>query len=218
MAEDDLHVVLGEKHGDAIGLRQSTRERDQCDALLRRHAGRGLVHQQEARAIGERDGELHALQVAIGEERAWPRRLLEHAHALEQAIRLCGVELRESRERCIQPPLARHERHLHVLAHAHRAECGGDLEGAPHAPAPDIARRKPDEAPPIQRDVAGVGRELTVEQVEAGRLARSVWPDHGDELARGDAERHAAQRLHAAIALGEPLDHERRHRAKRSLK
>ncbi len=59
--------------------------------LRRRHARRGLVHQQQARAAGKRDGELDALQVAVGQFRAWPVCLEAHACLFQQLIGFLGT-------------------------------------------------------------------------------------------------------------------------------
>ncbi len=60
-------------------------------ALSRRHAGRRLVHQQELRIVGERDGELEPLEVAIGELAAAALRLIGHADEIEKALRLVAT-------------------------------------------------------------------------------------------------------------------------------
>jgi hypothetical protein len=72
MREYDVHVMLGEEHRDAAFAGDAGGQRHQPDAFLRRHAGGGLVHQQQLGVIGERDGELDALEVAIGEDAAGP--------------------------------------------------------------------------------------------------------------------------------------------------
>ena len=53
--------------------------------------------------------------------------------------------------------MVRKQRRLHVLAHAHRAEGGGDLEGAPDAEPPDAVRRQPDQAGSAEADIAASG-------------------------------------------------------------
>ena len=82
------------------------------------------------------------------------------------------------------------ERHLHVLAHAERREGRGDLEGAAHAQAPDRAGRRPTISRPPSRTEAAVGRELAVQHVEAGALARAIGADQRQQLAGVDGEGH----------------------------
>src|SRR5205814_10226112 len=74
------------------------------------------------------------------------------------------------------------ERHLHVLANAERAPDGGDLEGAPDAFAPDLARREAEERLAAEQDLARVGAELAVDDVDAGPLAGAVRSEERDEL------------------------------------
>ena len=87
-AEYHAHVVLGEEHGEVVLAREPGGKLHQRAALLRRHAGGRLVHQEQPRSVGERHGELDSLQVAIGELGAWTRGLLLHADALEQGVGL----------------------------------------------------------------------------------------------------------------------------------
>src|SRR6185436_14348824 len=58
-AEDDVHVVLGEQHGNILAARKLRGECHQRAALLGRHPGGRLVHQQQARALRQRHPELH---------------------------------------------------------------------------------------------------------------------------------------------------------------
>ena len=81
MAEDDVHVVLGEQHPDPLGLRQRFGELHEIGAFAGRHAGGGLVHEEEDRTAGQGDGEFHALDVAVGEASNWALvRGVGHAH------------------------------------------------------------------------------------------------------------------------------------------
>ena len=85
--EHHVHRMLGEQHRD---LALDHQPLDQCDelvALARAHAGGRLVHQQQARLVGERDGEFDALDVAIGELAARPVGGLAHADLREQIER-----------------------------------------------------------------------------------------------------------------------------------
>ena len=100
----------------------------------------------------------------------------------------------------------REQRNLHVLAHGHRGEGRRDLEGPADAEAPDLPRLEAEDLAALQPDAAGVGGELAVEHVEAGRLARAVGADQREQLAARDAERDVAYGLHAAEGLRQMLD------------
>src|SRR5438067_179330 len=95
----------------------------------------------------------------------------------------------------------REERHLHVLANAERAPDGGDLKGAPDAFAPDLARREAEDRLAAEQDLAGVGAELAVDDVEAGGLAGAVRSDEREELSCREREAHVFDSVHAAEGL-----------------
>jgi hypothetical protein len=66
--EDHLHVVLREEKGEAALARDALDELDRLPRLLGRHAGRGLVEEEDLRLEGEGDAELELLLVAVREE------------------------------------------------------------------------------------------------------------------------------------------------------
>ena len=127
-----------------------------------RHAGGRLVHQQQARLVGERDGELDALDVAIGEFAARPVGGLAHADLREQLERALAMQRSGRPPQPVDLAGVRDQRHLHVLDDRHRAEGGGDLEGAADAAPPDVARRKPGDVAALEagsrRNPAPAGR------------------------------------------------------------
>ena len=92
--EHHVHRMLGEQHRDAALDHQLLDQCDQLVALARRHAGGRLVHQQQARLVGERDGELDALDVAIGELAARPVGGVAHADLRQQLERALAMQRR----------------------------------------------------------------------------------------------------------------------------
>ncbi len=213
MGEDGVHVVLGEEHADPVLARHLAGELHEPGALAGRHAGGGLVHQQQLGLTGQRHGELDPLHVAVGELAARPVGLGGHAHPPEQRDGFAPVETPR-----IGPPrtcatVPAQERHLHILRHRHGDERLRHLEGAADTQPPDAARGEPGDVLPGEHDAAAVGGELPANHVEDGRLAGAVRADDGDELARLDGERHAARSHHAAERLVEPLDAEQAHGA-----
>src|SRR3954463_3841377 len=78
-AEHRFHVVLGKQHGDVVVARQGSNETHERVALLRRRAGRRLVHQQQAWAVRQRDGKLQPFEVAVRQLGADARGLLCHS-------------------------------------------------------------------------------------------------------------------------------------------
>ncbi len=84
--EHDIHVMLGEKDADRPVARNARGERHQVDAFFRRHAGGRLVEQQELGVVGERDRELEALEIAVGEFAAGPPGLRFQPQEIEEAL------------------------------------------------------------------------------------------------------------------------------------
>src|SRR6478735_5561921 len=70
VAENDFDVVLGEESLELLG----------------RHACRRLVHEEQARAVGDRHGELQALDVAVGQLGGRPLFLVVETDAAEQRV------------------------------------------------------------------------------------------------------------------------------------
>ena len=66
-AHDDLHVVLDQEHRHVPLVADAVDERDEVVGLLRVHAGRRLVEQQQLRAQGQRAGHLEPALVAVRE-------------------------------------------------------------------------------------------------------------------------------------------------------
>src|SRR6202050_2551309 len=103
----------------------------------------------------------------------------------------------------------RGQRYLDVLAHSHGRECRCDLEGAPHAQPPDLARLEASGVLPQHMNPAGVGRGLAVEHVEAGRLAGAIGPDQRKDFARLKRKRDATHGMDPAIGLTQSLDRQK---------
>ena len=97
----------------------------------------------------------------------------------------------------------RQARQPHVFAHGHRRERGRNLEGAADPAARDRMRGNAVDARPRQRDAARVGNELSVDEIEAGRLAGAVGSDQRDQFAGRDGKRHVVDGAYAAERLGE---------------
>ena len=86
---------------------------------------------------------------------------------------LCAEVFGEDAWRYVRP----HERELNVFDHGHGAESRRDLKGAADAEPPNLARLESDNAPLRKTDVAMVRQELSVDHVEAGRLAGTIGSD-----------------------------------------
>src|SRR5947209_10721909 len=91
----------------------------------------------------------------------------------------------------------RDQRHLYVLDYRHRMEGRRNLEGASDAKPPDVPRLLADDVFAVEQDFAGVGAELAVDHVEAGRFSRAVGAEQRQQLAAREIEGHVVYRAHA---------------------
>ena len=212
MGEDGVHVVLGEEHADVPRAGDPGRELHQPRALLRRHAGGGLVHQQELRLGGQRDGEFDALHVAIGQLRrsAGPRRRACRRRRAARAPPRGGARSRRRRGSACgdggrRAPSARSRRPSSRRRSARPGRCG-------RRPCARSRRDgRPVIASPARVTRAGVRLELPADHAEGGGLAGAVRADHGEHLAGGEGERDVLGGRHAAEALVEAIDDEKAH-------
>jgi hypothetical protein len=120
MVEHHVHVVLGEQHAQALLAHDLGGQLHQLDTLFGAMPCGRLVHEQDPGLVGERNGKLQALQVAIGQRAGNPVRLVVHADQCQQVMGLVAVEVAHEGHHGAQPLAMGHERHLHVLDHRHR--------------------------------------------------------------------------------------------------
>ena len=59
-------------------------------------------------------------------------------------------------------------------------------------------------------DASRIGDEETAQNLEQGRLARAVWPQHSDELPARDVQADLVERLQRSVGLAELPDFQRR--------
>jgi hypothetical protein len=155
--------------------------------------------------VGHGHGQLHALDVAVGQHAAGPVGLGLHADLVEQRERLVALVVGRAAPHGEQLAVVREHGHLHVLHHGERGEGLGDLEGAAHALAPDVARLQAHQLVPVEQDGALVGPQLAVDHVEGGRLARAVGADEREQFAGVQLEADAVDGPDAAEGLAEVL-------------
>src|SRR6185312_5862249 len=182
--------------------------------LARGHARGRLVHQQELRLVGERDGKFDALDVAVSEFAARAVGRATHADLLEQIERTLAIARSGRLPQAVGLTGVRDQCHLHILDHRHRGEGRRDLERAADAAPPHLARRQAGDVRAFEQDLARVRRELAVDHVEAGGLAGAVRTDHGEEFARVDRETRFVDGVHAAERFAERADGEHGHGAR----
>jgi hypothetical protein len=213
--EHHVHGVLSEKHGDAALDDKGLHQGDQVVALARRHARGRLVHEQQARIAGEGNRKLHAFHVAVGELAARPVGGFLHADLAQKLERAAAMVGRRPPPQPVGFAGVGDQRHLHVLGDGHRAEGGGDLEGAGDAAAADFARRQPGDVAVREADRSAVRLELAVDDVEAGRFAGAVGADQGQKLAARHREAHVIDGANGAEAFAQRGDGELAHEVRR---
>jgi hypothetical protein len=175
--------------------------------LLAVHAGDRLVEHEHARLHGQRAGQLHPLLQAVGQAatgawRMWSISRKSMTSALDLGAQLHLLALRAGRNRTgrrQQPGLhMRVAAELDVVEHAHAAEQRDVLERAGEPQGGAIRRRHTRDVRAFIDDAALLRPIETGNGIEQRGLARAIGADKGSDGIRGDAQRHVAQRLHAA--------------------
>src|SRR5687767_3546751 len=132
-AEHQVHVVLDDEDGDV--LRQLVEVVEDLGGIFRRHAGRGLVEQQDLGLQPERDGYLDQALLAVGEIGYRRRRLVGETQRGQQFPAFIDDFL--MRGGGTPHPLgnarAFGDAEGDVVQDGEAAEQGGDLERAPQA-------------------------------------------------------------------------------------
>src|SRR5215470_11449246 len=93
-----------------------------------------------------------------------------------------------------------------VVAHAHRLEYGGFLEGAYDAGTRHDVRGEAGDASTAQQHFAVARPHKRGDQLEQSGLAGAVWPDHRKALALAHAERDAIDSDEATEAFAQGFD------------
>ena len=127
--EDQLHVVLAEQDGETQVLREAVDEVDGHGRLLGGHARRGLVHDQELRAVSQGDRHLEHLLVPVGERTAHPPGLVRQADVPEDLPGLLDAVSLRRREELVRLLMVEEHDHLNVLEDRNPLEDVHRLEG-----------------------------------------------------------------------------------------
>ena len=226
-ALDHEHVVLDDYHGEPRHLLPNDLEiRHQLRGLLRVHASRRLIQQQEARPGGERPADLHATPVDLRQLtdplEATPREL-----AVEEAQEMGGAldSLAHLRTQAAPAKDGVQEACAAVGVHADQdvvedreltAEAAR-LERPGDAAARDRMGFKARQGPLEELDLAGDGRVKPGEGVEERGFARTVRADDPERLSPVDRNVHAVQGHESAEPHRQALHLEQAHRNPRAM-
>src|SRR5438874_7134997 len=107
--ENDLHVVLGEQQRQAALARDAIDQADRLPRLAGRHAGRGLVEQQDVGLEGQGQAQLELLLRAVRQEAGDLAGAVGEPQRVQQAQRLVAVEVADGREEVPAAPTMRQE-------------------------------------------------------------------------------------------------------------
>src|SRR5437763_10564194 len=94
-----------------------------------------------------------------------------------------------------------HQRELNVSCNRHRAEGGCELKCAAAPKPPELATGKAGDVAIVEAHLSGIWSELSVDDVEAGRLAGAIGADQGQELACAEIEADIVEGAHTAECL-----------------
>ena len=86
------HVVLGEQQRQAALVSDALQQSNGTVCLGCRHAGGGLVEQQDLRITGKRNAQFDLLLVAVGQSSGNGPRLIEKLDRTEQRLGLVAIK------------------------------------------------------------------------------------------------------------------------------
>lgn len=183
-----VRIVDDEKAGELRAGDFGSKERVHVPRVTDVQEGRRLVEQERRRALGERTGDGHATLFA-------PRERVDPAGGEARQV---GPRQRRVDRRAIvgrrdhHRALMRCSAHRHDLAHR---EAEGDIDALRHDRdrLRDLLSRERRDGVAPDTDRASGKRNGARQRADQRRFARAVWPEHRDELARGQRDRHVVQ-------------------------
>ena len=179
-------------------------------------AGGGFVQQQQGGVGAQRAGNLHQPLRAHGQVARLLMQVSAHADAFQLALGFAkqlllfgAVGAQHGGQHTLAAPGVGAQGH--VFQHRHVGDHLHVLKGAGHALAGDAARVQAADGLAAVHHFAAGGGQHARDQVERGRLARTVGPNQAHDLAGVNLEtdvvhRHQAAKLHAGLAH---IEHQR---------
>ena len=202
---NDRHVVLHHHHG---ALRhEGGEQRRGALHLLRRHAGHGLVDQQELRILGEQHADLQPLGLAVGEPAGEARRLGHQPDGAQQrfhAIRIGGaLAIAQGLPRAAMAREGKREIATHGFARENRRtlELAADTEAGYRGL---VVAQQVDVLPEEHR--ARVRARPPRDHVHERGLAGAIGPDDAAQLARIDGQAETIEGAEAGKAHADILE------------
>ena len=192
---------------------KSSGEGDGLPALEPGHPGGGLVEHQASGAGREGDGDSSCFLIPVHRTEAEESHFLRQPHLTEEGQRFLADAPEGSRHRegVAAHPVMGKQGHLDVLEDRHPREDVGDLEGAADPFPDDPVRGQLGDRFPLEHDAARVGPDQPRHDVEKRRLARTVRPDDGADLALRHGEGDVLERPKASERLYDLSDFEKDH-------
>ena len=189
-----LHVVGREQDRPAARLHAED-EVPQRAPSRRIEAGGGLVEEHELGIVDEREGHAQALALAAGQDPGLGVAPLAQVERLDQLGGRAGVAVEAAEQ-------------VEDLGDRELRIEGSGLEAHPD-PWLELVRAAGD-IDPEHGDLAAVGRPKALEDLDRRGLAGAVGSEETEDLAGGDVEVDAGDRLDLVIALGQATHPDRR--------
>ena len=210
---DQVHVVLDEEHGHALG--QAADPRAQRVHLALGQPAGGLVEQEELRLGHEGAGQRGALLYRVGQGGREPAGVVGRAELVED-LQGAGRDPPLLPARPPQPeeggPQVAAEHRFgaehHVLVHGQPGAQPDALEGARDPEPGQVVRMVPAQDGVAVADGARARMDEAADDVEQGRLARAVGPDDADDLTAADRHRHLDEGQEATEPDADLIDDE----------
>ncbi len=197
--------MLDEQDGELeVVTDPANRLAERADLLVVETCGR-LVQQQQARPRRQRARELYPLQRPERQARSRTLGEMRQADVLE---RLVGLGARTPLLEVPRPGVRAHE---DVVEHRHRPKEHDVLEGADDSDGGDAVCGLTQQVGSVEDDAPGIRVVEPRDDVERGRLARSVRADQPCDLALVGGERNGVQSDETAEPQRHVLDGKQRH-------
>ncbi len=209
IAKHGIQAVLGEDHRQALGFGQVSGELHQLLALLGRQARRGFVHQHHAGFLTKAQGQLQPLDPAIRHGLGAAVGVLFQAQASQPGPSRFDLEVGQWGEQ-LTPPTPRLASGSGLQGQLHLSQCRHGpkhlrhLKAAAHAQSPQVQGVMLRHPLALHPQVAGVGGELPIEQIEGGGFAGAIGAHEGQQFTGPHLQAQPTNGLHATKRLAQP--------------
>ena len=187
-------------------LREPFDEINAARGLLRRHARRRFIEDQEFRLARQGDGYFEDLLISVGKCAAYVVLPRQKANALEDFVRLARRKALSRPQHAQCPLLLRKDSDAYIFEDGLSRKDIDDLKRPRDTLLAGLMRRKSRDVPALKDDLAFIRFEQAGNEIEEGGLPRPVGPDHGHDLSLVHGEIRSVDRHKRAKAFGQAPD------------